>query len=238
MSAHHRVNSPWYTNRRRGSKIVSFCGDENHFFHSCICPLASCSRPGPLECRAILAHNRIVVMASGNYSHPSTQASASEVLKVVVLELHELQTQYKEVTSRIRNLRIAVDALRELGDTTLSELDEGTSVSARRTRTTVKEVLGENPLRTRSRTPISRSNPNPHLQRACRIALMETGDAISIDEIYSRILRRKSFEFVDRSSAIQAIHAELDSMLHQGELRRVVDSRNTTWLRLAPEKAS
>jgi hypothetical protein len=177
-------------------------------------------------------------MASGNYSQPATQASASEVLKVVVLELHELQTQYKEVTSRIRNLRIAVDALRELGDKTLPEPLEKAEGSTHRARKTSAESVGENLIRTRSRSGILRGNPNPDLQRACRIALMETTNAVTVDEIYARILRRKSFSFLDRESAIHAISEELHTMLHQGELRRIDDSRNTTWVRVEPHRTS
>jgi hypothetical protein len=177
-------------------------------------------------------------MASGNYSQPSTQASASEVLKVVVLELHELQTQYKEVNSRIRNLRIAVDALRELGDKTLPGPAGKTEPSSSRLPKTSAEPVGESTIRTRSRSGILRGKPNPDLQRACRIALMETANAVTVDEIYARILRRKSFSFLDRASAIYAISEELHAMLHQGELRRIDDSCNTTWLRVEPHRNS
>jgi hypothetical protein len=177
-------------------------------------------------------------MASSNHSQPSTEASASEVLKVVVLELHQLRTQYKELTSRIRNLRIAVDALRELGESTPSEPAEATGLPQLHPNGSSKDSLGERLPRTRSRSRTFRGNSNPDLQRACRIALMESADAISIIEIHARILRRKSFVFVDRESAIHSILNELYAMLHQGELRRVDSSLGTTWQRLESTRTS
>ena len=199
--------------------------------------MLSCFRPATLEYSSNLAHNRFVVMASGNYSQPSTQASASEVLKVVVLELHELQSQYKEVNSRIRNLRIAVGALRELGDRTGSEATRDVQAVDLHSRTPTKEAHNDEQIRS-TQPGSSLGVHNPDLQRACRIALMESLTPMALDQIYERIVRRKSFAFVDRNSAFHAIALELHSMLHQGELQRIDDSRKTTWQRLNSAKTS
>jgi hypothetical protein len=177
-------------------------------------------------------------MASGNYSQPSTQASASEVLKVVVLELHELQTQYREVNSRIRNLRIAVGALRELGDKTRPEGIGETQTTEPNAREEKREVARGDRTRSATHPRGLLGNHNPEVQRACRIALMESVVPMALEEIYARIVRRKSFAFVDRQSAFHAISAELHSMLHQGELQRIDDSRKTTWQRVDAARTS
>jgi hypothetical protein len=178
-------------------------------------------------------------MASSDYLQPSAQTSASEVLKVVILELRELRSRYREVTGRIRNLRIAVDALRSLGtepahiasghrqSSTLPEQDW--TASSRNGAGDASRATSA----VRARSVIRRQNPD--LRRACRIALMEVMGAVTDAEIYARIVRRGSFCFVRADSATRAIAEELDAMVEQGELRLVNDPSKRLWEQIRSE---
>ncbi|HEX3820737.1 MAG TPA: hypothetical protein VHW45_10400 [Candidatus Sulfotelmatobacter sp.] len=164
-----------------------------------------------------------------DYTHVPQQASVSEVLKLVVLEHHELRAQYKEVTTRIRNLRIAVRTLRSLGG--------GSAPAARQEKT---KVCGENefasdPVEVRTDPDSNRQSADSQdlaLRRAIRIAVFETFDVVSSQEVHARILRRGSFSFPNDDLAVQAIAEELRIMTEQGELRRVESVAGSGWQRV------
>lgn len=59
---------------------------------------------------------------------------------------------------------------------------------------------------------------NERMRRACRIALMETEEAASVDEIYSRIAQRGSFHFDNIYHPAAAIRQTLESMTEEGEV--------------------
>lgn len=171
-------------------------------------------------------------MASIDYSRPAAQISASEVLAAVVLELRELRASYKEVTNRIRILRGAVQALRELESAPGGEQAEGSGFS--------RLLPGPNhgiqePVRTprilQKRRP--RGKHNPQLRRACRIALMETTDAVSEQEIHRRIVRRGSFCFANPQSAAHDIAEELNTMVEEGELYLRKEDPQRLWQRIS-----
>jgi len=77
------------------------------------------------------------------------------------------------------------------------------------------------------------NNQNPDLRRACRIALLETANAVSDDELLARITRRGSFCFADTDSALLAIDGELTAMAEQGEVRAINNSSRRLWQRIA-----
>jgi hypothetical protein len=174
-------------------------------------------------------------MSSITYSRPGTPSSASEVLQAVMKELGELRARYKEVTTRIRVLRSAIDSLRELRRLSMDEsLEPAWSLSARLCNESYgPRDVGARRMIARKEEP-SRSE-NPELQRACRIALMETTSAVCDDEIYARILRRGSFRFASAESAAQAIAHELTVMADQGEVRIVSHPSKRLWRRRSPD---
>lgn len=170
-------------------------------------------------------------MASTNYSHDSTQASVSEVVRAVVRELRELRTRYREVNTRIRHLRITVDTLQQL---------DGNVLYVSSDREQLSPALDDCPTASDPSAAdfaVDRSshactgNGNPELRRACRIALLETNDAISDSEIYARIVRRGSYSFPCAESAARAVAEELHAMLVLGELRRVGNLATQAWQR-------
>jgi hypothetical protein len=72
---------------------------------------------------------------------------------------------------------------------------------------------------------------NESIRRACRIALMETEEAATVDEIYSRIVHRESFHFDNIYQAAAAIRQSLNSMTEQGEILVVETHPCPRWKR-------
>ena len=170
-------------------------------------------------------------MASTNYSHGSTQASVSEVVRAVIQELRELRTRYREVNTRIRHLRITVDTLQQL-DGNVSSVSSDVEHLPR----VADDPTGTDPFATDFEFDASGhtalGKENLELRRACRIALLETNEPASDAEIYARIVRRGSYSFTGPDSAARAIAEELHAMLVQGELRRVGNLATQAWQRI------
>ncbi|HEY1677834.1 MAG TPA: hypothetical protein VGG04_09020 [Candidatus Sulfotelmatobacter sp.] len=166
-------------------------------------------------------------------THLTARASVSEVVKMVVIEHRELRVQYREVTTRIRNLRIAVRTLRSLGGKDAQKPE--TKVSTDSELPTAESATEASPqLPDHSGEPRGESA----LRRAIRIAVLETPDVVSDNEIYLRIVRRGSFSFPDYESAAPAIEKELENMTEQGELRRVESATKSGWQRSESSPAS
>lgn len=171
-------------------------------------------------------------MASTNYSHGSTQASVSEVVRAVIRELRELRTRYREVNTRIRHLRITVDTLQHLdGNVSSVSSDTEQFTPAVEDHPTASDPFAVG-FAFDTSSPAAPGRENPELRRACRIALLETDDAVSDAEIYSRIVRRGSYSFPSADSAARAIAEELHAMLVLGELRRVGNLATQAWQRI------
>jgi hypothetical protein len=77
------------------------------------------------------------------------------------------------------------------------------------------------------------NNQNPDLRRACRIALLETANAVSDSELLARITRRGSFCFADTDLALLAIDQELTAMAEQGEILAINSSSQRLWQRIS-----
>lgn len=175
-------------------------------------------------------------MGSRDYSRPVAQKSATEVIYVVMAELRELRASYREVTKRIRILRSVVQALRELGISPAAEATSSTDPASQSelnescpNRNVVCGLLRRATVGQRRTVCIE----NPELRRACRIALIETTTAISLEEVYERIVRRGSFNFPTRDFAIRSIAQQLEDMAEHGEIRAVNHSLRRLWRRLS-----
>jgi hypothetical protein len=144
--------------------------------------------------------------------HNEIRNSLSAVVEVVGYELRELDVRREEMTRRIRNLYSAIAALKKC-----SHLSEEQSVGK-----SLRMV--EPPLvRKRVAARIHRSKQewdkqNSSLRRACRIALLETEEAVPAKEIQARIARRGSFTFTQPNSAVPSLLTELKRMAEDGEV--------------------
>jgi len=187
----------------------------------------------------IRAHNREEVMTSTGDLRREAHDSASQVLNAVVAELQDLRASYKRVTRRIRILRGAVQALRELEhrpDDGLEKSSNADKTSRRHFRgftnsfsdetfCAVSVVGGSTPMRSK----------DPAISRACRIALLETAEPVSIEEIYFRVMRRGSYRFPNDNAALQSIADELNVMRDQGEVRELEHLSKRHWQRVTPK---
>jgi hypothetical protein len=69
------------------------------------------------------------------------------------------------------------------------------------------------------------------LERACRIALMETNEPASVETIYDRIQKRGSLTFTGYRRPLRAIALAMNALVKQGEasLSEVAGSRRWQW---------
>jgi hypothetical protein len=77
----------------------------------------------------------------------------------------------------------------------------------------------------------SATDSNDRLRRACRLALLELDEPGTAEDIYSRIMRRGAFRFVEQGSAIATVIRALDTMTRYGEVRLVDDGSCHRWMR-------
>jgi hypothetical protein len=85
------------------------------------------------------------------------------------------------------------------------------------------------------RAPLERNASVPRrsgssaLRRACRIALMETDHAESVEQILERIRKRNSVSLRDANEPSAAIVSELNRMLVDGEASRYLEHGMERW---------
>lgn len=145
----------------------------------------------------------------------SVSAPVFEVLKAASVELRELRDRHTQLTKRIRTLRSTMAALHNL-----QHHRSSTQPSSRQTK-----------------PEIANAEPDEELRRACRIALMESSEGLTKDEVFARIVRRGSYRFADIVSAKLAIRAELNSMVQEGELECVTGEFGSKWNRASTTPA-
>lgn len=178
-----------------------------------------------------------IVMASTDQSRSRVE-SASEVLGAVIHELRELRASYNRVAKRIRVLRGAMHALQELDAQSLCDRTERVEVKTASSGRSVEPssiLISEDTVCRMSATQKRRihNHQNPDLRRACRIALLETANAVSEGELLARINRRGSFCFADTDLALRAISQELTAMAEQGEVQAINSSSQRLWQRIS-----
>jgi hypothetical protein len=176
-------------------------------------------------------------MASIEHSRSGVE-SASQVLGAVIHELRELRASYNRVAKRIRVLRDAMHALKELDAQTFCDRPDQVEVTitSRGRSSEPSTILTSNDSVCRVPAIPKRrihDNQNPDLRRACRIALLETANAVSESELLARITRRGSFCFANTDLALRAIHQELTALGEQGEVQAINSPSQSLWQRIS-----
>jgi hypothetical protein len=144
------------------------------------------------------------------------QASIFEVVKLVDTELHDLLARREEINSRIQNLHQVIHGLREVVRVpALVASKPATNESVQRQENIASAGRGKPSLLSEKRIALSQNQIR--LARACRIALMEAEGAASLEEIYSRIVRRDSFSFINFELAAPALLRVLNAMSMVGD---------------------
>jgi len=156
----------------------------------------------------------------------STPASVAELTGLLQEELNQLSRQDDDLKKLVRGFSILLRALRENAsghaDLTSTIAPDGSVPPA----ATPKNCANF------SETNRPESFSNERLLRACRIALMETDQAASVEEIRSRILRRGSFAVNDLPRATEAIIGALEAMSREGEAISLSDTPTRSWRRI------
>jgi hypothetical protein len=183
-----------------------------------------------------------IVMASTDHLRSGVE-SASEVLGAVIYELRELRASYNRVARRIRVLKGAMHALHELDAQSFRDHSEqvAVEVASRGKSSEPNTILASEKAVGRLPAIQKRSihnHQNPDLRRACRIALLETANAVSDGELLARITRRGSFCFADTNSALLAIDQQLTAMAEQGEILAINSSSQRLWQRISSVRDS
>lgn len=177
-----------------------------------------------------------------------TESAVAETVRRVNAQALALLTRRAEINQRIRSLHRVVHGLKDLATNAACDPANSRLATADHAGWTPHlEQSKENPEtrdgnssrehtveRIRSRLPGESKHELVVLSRACRIALMETGNPASLDEIRSRIDRRGSFAFRDSESADAAMTRTLNVMRDSGEVCCVTSGSQPCWQRIAP----
>ena len=159
-------------------------------------------------------------------SSVNSERSLSAVVELVGDELRELDLRREEVTRRIRDLYVAIAALKKFS----CQSEQGACSEGLRM---VERPGARRPLSRIQRSKQPWERQNLPLRRACRIALLETAEAISAAEIRARIVRRGSFAFMEPNSAVPSILAELNGMAGDGEVCYTGSGHDCRWQRVS-----
>ena len=145
-------------------------------------------------------------------------------------ELRSLMTRKKEIRWRINNIRSIMRGLQEMV----------TSPPLGDVRAEPSSLPGVRPLAVRpggdgvADSPRHPNPPRDSLQRACRIALLESETPASLEDIYTRVVRRGSISFASSQRARKILLRVLNVMCQDGEVRLFKTGQGPRWQRISP----
>jgi hypothetical protein len=168
-------------------------------------------------------------------SLPSEPAPSSVVAltKLLRSELGRLSKQDEALRQLRRSFQLLLHELQG-GRQATKDLSAEPPRSARRQ--PVKGVVNQNDRMTKTEIRGKASISGERLRRACRIAVMETDEEASAEDVRLRILRRGSFPFTNLEYAAVAIARTLDMMAKEGEVFSLDDGPNRRWKRTSSEE--
>jgi hypothetical protein len=165
----------------------------------------------------------------GHIKVAAISGSVSGLVTQLQTELHSLVTHNKELRRRSRSIHRLMRSLQEMASTPAFD-----SLCATPHPSPADRTIAGWSNRRRASSPRRRSKQvSVSLRRACRIALMEAETAASLEEIYSRIVRRGSFSFVNIEGASPVLVRELCLMAQDGEVRLLKYGPCSRWERIA-----
>jgi hypothetical protein len=153
---------------------------------------------------------------------------AKLVMEVAVSELEALLKQRTAITMKVKAVKLTVKGLASLfgqemvGELPLKCTDSGEGPKAAGTQSTP----GGHPF-----LNCDSEMHKPKLERACRIALLESEQPASAGQIYDRINRRRSYQLRRYKNPLIRVIETLDMLVKDGEARAlfVDDCRCWQW---------
>jgi hypothetical protein len=152
---------------------------------------------------------------------------AKQVMEVAVHELEALLKQRTAITMKVKAVKRTVKGLASLfGDEIVGELP-----------LKFIDAVSHMPIDTQSASevdPLHRADGDlhkPKLERACRIALLESEQPATAGQIYDRINRRRSYQLRRYKNPLMRVIETLDMLVKDGEARTlfVDDCRCWQW---------
>ena len=174
------------------------------------------------------------MIRTGTLPRESAPSSVVALTKLLRSELGRLSKQDEALRQLRRSFQLLLHELQEGGRQATKDLSAEPPRSARRQ--SVKGVVNENDRITRTEIRRKASISGERLRRACRIAVMETDEAASAEDIRTRILRRGSFPFNNLEYAAVAIAQTLDRMAKEGEVFSLDNGPHRRWKRTSSEE--
>ena len=153
----------------------------------------------------------------------------SALVAQMQVELRSLVTRNDELRRRIHSIRRVVRGLEGMVSGSVFDYRCTTSQASLADHL----IAGRSRLHRASGSGRRSNQADVSLLRACRIALMETETATSLEEIYARIVRRGSFSFVSLRRASPALVRVLSAMAEEGEVRLLKNGPRWRWERIA-----
>ncbi len=177
-----------------------------------------------------------------------TESAVAETVRRVNAQAFALLTRRVEINRRIRSLHRVVRGLRDLATDGASDHGDAAPATPQSAACTPNAERSKQGLETHDSNSSRQHKAGQmrlqssgclelhaaRLYRACRIALMEAGSAVSLDDIRSRIDRRGSFTFSDSRSADTLITRILNLMTESGEIRCANSGLQLLWQRTLP----
>jgi|ERR1700735_797118 len=170
----------------------------------------------------------------GSLPSESAPSSVASLTKLLRSELGRLSEQDAALRQLRRSFQLLLHELKQGGRHATKDLGAEPPRSARRQ--PVQEVVNQNDRMTKTALRGRASISGERLRRACRIAVMETDEAVSPEDIRSRILRRGSFPFTNLEYADVAIARTLDMMAEAGEVFSLNNGPDRRWKRISSEE--
>jgi len=152
---------------------------------------------------------------------------AKQVMEVAINELETLVKQRTAITMRVKAVKRTVKGLASLfGEEIVGEL-----------RLECIESAGQSPKRlgaenSHEALPFHASDGElhkPKLERACRIALLESEQPASAGQIYDRINRRRSYQLGRYKHPLVRVIATLDALVKEGEALTLIVGDCRCW---------
>lgn len=155
---------------------------------------------------------------------------ASALVTQLQVELRSLLTRNKELRRHIRSIHAVLSGLQEMASTLA--FDHLCLPCEASQPSPADRTIAGRPGRVRRSGSRRKSNHvSVSVQRACRIALMESETAASLEDLYARIVRRGSFSFVNARSANPVLVRVLCAMARDGEVRLLKNGPCWRWER-------
>ncbi len=176
-------------------------------------------------------------LAINSIGFAGSPGSVSAVVELVQAELDSLQARRQEIGKRIQNLHQVINGLQQFARLDTNDLCSESPKPASRRRTNPPSGSGiavDQHATGELRSCVRRNTKyaHPALRRACRIALLEGQAAVSVKEIYSRIVRRGSFPFDSLRLAHPLVAWVLSIMTEEGEIRCFKNVTPWRWQRI------